>query len=224
MEGSQEISFQIYYEDTVTPINFESEKTITEFKEFACLCLECNPSESALYLESYGRLDVEDLLEFPLSLIELKPKNEYSYKLFCVNKTKLEQLIKHNAFCTQKIFSLDKNLTKTPMSQYGLRIKNKENKLVCLACARLCHPNDFNLSQPEDYKEENFVCECSQIKGNKCMFDSCELTYIFGEGEKDDNSKNEIIIKCKNILAENNSERKKVLKNRNWKKLSKKYC
>ena len=55
MEGENiEISFQIYYEDTVTPINFESEKTITEFKEFACLCLECNPSDIALFLESYG--------------------------------------------------------------------------------------------------------------------------------------------------------------------------
>ena len=211
MEGGQTISFQIYYEDTLTPIDFESEKTITEFKEFVCLCLECTPSETALYLESYGQLDVEDLLEFPLSLIELKPKNEYSYKLFCVNKTKIEQLFKFNSFCSQKIFSLDKNLEKTPMSQYGLRIKNKENKIVCLACAQQCHPNEFNLSQPEDFKEENFVCECCQIKGNKCKFDSCELTYIFGSEDKDENAKNEIIAKCKNILSEYNSNRKKSI-------------
>ena len=98
MEGpSIEISFQIYYEDTLTPINFESEKTITEFKEFVCLCLECNSSDVVLFLESYGQLDVEDLLEFPLSLIELKSKAEYSYKLFCINKNNIELLIKYKS-------------------------------------------------------------------------------------------------------------------------------
>ena len=34
METNEEISFLIYYEDTVTPINFESGKTITEFNGF----------------------------------------------------------------------------------------------------------------------------------------------------------------------------------------------
>ena len=164
MEGpSIEISFQIYYEDTLTPINFESEKTITEFKEFVCLCLECNPPDVILFLESYGQLDVEDLLEFPLSLIELKSKNEYSYKLFCINKNKIEQLIKHKSFCTKKVFSLDKNLSNSSFSQFGLRLKNKENKIVCLACAKLCHTENYNLSQPEDFKEENFVCECVNL-------------------------------------------------------------
>ena len=212
MEGPAiEISFQIYYEDTVTPINFESDKSITEFKEFVCLCLECNASDIVLFLESYGQLDVEDLLEFPLSLIELKPKNEYSYKLFCINKTKIEQLIKHKSFCTQKIFSLDKNLSNTGFSQYGLRLKNKENKIVCFACAKFCHTNNLNLSKPEDFKEENFGCECSRIKGSKCIFDSCELTYIFGNEEKDNNLKNEIITKCKNMLNETNAEQKKSI-------------
>ena len=210
MEGPAiEISFQIYYEDTITPINFESEKTINEFKEFICLCLECNPSDIVLFLEKYGQLDVEDLLEFPLSLIELKSKNECTYKLFCVNKTKVEQLIKHNSFCTQKLFSLDKNLIYSPMSQIGLRIKNKDNKIVCLACAKLCNQENFILTKPEDLKEENFVCECSKIIGKKCVFDSCEITYIFGNEEKDNNIKNEIITKFKNALAENISEHKK---------------
>ena len=52
MEVSEELSFQISYEDTITPINFESGKTITEFKEFISLCLECNPQDITLYLES----------------------------------------------------------------------------------------------------------------------------------------------------------------------------
>ena len=211
MEDSIEYSFQIYYEDTITPLLFGSERTIKDFKEFACLCLDCNPSEQVLFLESYGQLDVEDLLEFPLSIIELKPKNEYTYKLFCINKTKIEQLVKHNSYCTQKIFSLDKNLTESPFSQYGFRLKNKENKIVCYACAKQCHTNDFNLSKPEDFKEENFVCECCKIKGNKCKFDSCELTYIFGNEEKDEKLKNEIITKCKNTLTENNTSRKKSI-------------
>ena len=107
---------------TITPINFESEKTIIEFKDFVCLCLECNSSEVVLFLESYGQLDVEDLLEFPLSLIELKSKKEYSYKLFCINKTKIDQLIKHKSFCIQKLFCIDKNSSNFPLSQYDLRI------------------------------------------------------------------------------------------------------
>ena len=222
METNEEISFHVYYEDTVTPINFESGKTITEFKEFIGLCLECNPQEIALYLEQYGKLDVEDVLEFPLSLIELKPKNEYSYKLFCVNKTKIEQLIKNNSFCTQKIFELKKNSGNEKLSQYGLKLKNKENKTVCLACAQICHQEIYNASQPEDFKEEKFVCECSKIKGHKCIFDSCELTYIFGNEEKDENFRNELINKFKTTLNEYNINRKQNIEKQKLEEIKKK--
>ena len=211
METNEEISFHVYYEDTVTPINFESSKTITEFKEFIGLCLECNAQDIALYLEKYGKLDVEDVLEFPLSLIELKPKNEYSYKLFCVNKTKIEQLISNNSFCTQKIFEFKKNAGNEVLSQYGLKLKNKENKTVCLACAQLCHQEIFNASEPEDFKEEKFICECSKIKGHECFFDSCELAYIYGNEEKDDNFRNEMINKFKTTLSEYNNNRKQTI-------------
>ena len=222
METNEEISFHIYYEDTVTPINIGSSKTITEFKEFIGLCLGFNPQEIALYLEQYGKLDVEDLLEFPLSLIELKTKNEYSYKLFCVNKTKIEQLIPNNLFCTQKIFEFKKNSGNEALSQYGLKLKNKENKTVCLACAQVCHQEIFNASQPEDFKEEKFVCECSKIKGHKCFFDSCELTYIFGNEEKDENFRNELINKCKNTLSEYNIKRKKDMEKQKLEEIKRK--
>ena len=59
MESNEEIAFQIYFEDTVTPIIFESGKTITEFKEFIGLCLECEPKDLALYLEQYGKIKRE---------------------------------------------------------------------------------------------------------------------------------------------------------------------
>ena len=222
METNEEISFHIYFEDTVTPINIGAEKTITEFKEFIGLCLGFNPQEIALYLEQYGKLDVEDLLEFPLSLIELKTKNEYSYKLFCVNKTKIEQLIPNNLFCTQKIFEFKKNAGNEALSQYGLKLKNKENKTVCLACAQVCHQEIFNASQPEDFKEEKFVCECSKIKGHKCFFDSCELTYIFGNEEKDENFRNELINKCKNTLNEYNVNRKKDMEKKKLEEIKRK--
>ena len=209
MESNEEIAFQIYFEDTVTPIIFESSKTITEFKEFLGICLGFEPKEYALYLEQYGKLDVEDVLEFPLSLIELKPKNEYVYKLFCINKSKIEQLIVNNSFCTQKIFEVKKNSGNESLSQYGLKLKNKENKIVCLACAQICHQEIFNASQPEDFKEEKFICECSKIKGHKCFFDSCELTYIFNpEEKKDENFFNDLINKLKESLNDYNINRK----------------
>ena len=208
MEVVEEISFLIYYEDTVTPINIESNKTLTEFKEFIGLCLECNPQEIALYLENYGKLDVEDLLEFPLSIIELEPKNKYVYKLFCVNKNKIEQLISNNSFCTQKIFEYKKNSGNEVLSQYGLKLKNKENKTVCLACAKICHQEIYNATQPEEFKEEKFICECSKIKNHKCFFNSCELTYIFGNEEKDENFKNELITKFQQTLTDYNTKRK----------------
>ena len=208
MEVNEEISFLIYYEDTITPINFESNKTMKEFKEFIGLCLECNPQDIALYLEDYGKLDVEDLLEFPLSIIELEPKNKYVYKLFCVNKNKIEQLINNNSFCTQKIFELKKNSGNEALSQYGLKLKSKENKTVCLACAKICHQNIYNASQPEEFKEEKFICECSKIKNHKCFFNSCELTFIYGNEEKDENFKNELITKFQKTLNDYNTKRK----------------
>ena len=221
MEVSEELSFQIYYEDTITPINFESGKTITEFKEFISLCLECNPQDITLYLESYGKLDVEDLLEYPLSLIELKPKNQYIYKLFCINKNKIEQLISNASFCTQKIFELKKKQGDEPRTQYGLKLKN-ENKTVCLACARICHQKIFNSIQPEDIKEEKFICECCKIKDNNCYFDSCELSYIFGNEEKDENFINEYISKLNNALNEYNVNRKKNIEKQKLEEIKKK--
>jgi len=208
-DPSTELSFQIYYEDTETPIVFESESTIKEFKEFTCLCLNCNPTDTILFLENFGQIDIEELLESPLSIYEFKPKSEHTYKLFYVNKTKIEQLIKFNSFCTQKIFSLDEDLSNNPMTQFGLRLKNKENKIICTACAKFCHPEVLSL--PEDFKEENFVCECSKVKGTECKFDTLVLTYIFGNEEKDKTLKNEIITKCKTALSEYTSERKKQL-------------
>ena len=208
METNEEIAFQIYYEDTITPINFESGKTLTEFKEFIGLCLECNPKDISLYLEDYGKLDVEDLLELPLSIIELESKNKYTYKIFCVNRNNIEQLIKNNTFCTQKIFELKKDSSKEALSQYGLKLKTQENKIVCLACAKICHQNIFNATQPEEIKEEKFVCECSKIKNHKCFFNSCELTYIYGAEEKDENTKNELINKLKTALNEYNTNKK----------------
>lgn len=222
METNEEISFQIYYEDTVTPINFESGKTITEFKEFIGLCLECNPQDIALYLEQYGKLDLEDLLELPLSIIELKQKNEYTYKLFCVNKNKIEQLLTNNSFCTQKIFEFKKNSGNEALSQYGLKLKSKENKTVCLACAKICNQNIYNASEPEEFKEEKFICECGKIKGQKCFFDSCELTYIFGNEEKDENYKNDLITKFHNTLSEFNKRRKESIEKQKLEEIKKK--
>ena len=203
-DPSIELSFRIYYEDTETPIVFDSEGTIKDFKEFTCLCLNCNSSDIIIFLESFGQIDIEELLELPLSILELKSKNDHTYKLFYLNKTRIEQLIKYNSFCTQKIFSLDECLSNTSMSQYGLRLKNKENKIVCLACAKFCHQDVLSLL--ENFTEENFVCECSKISGNECTFDTCELTYIFGNEEENKSLKNEIIQKCKKALEECTSE------------------
>jgi len=219
-DPSIELSFHIYYEDTETPIIFESEKSIREFKDFTCLCLDCNPSDIILFLESFGQIDIEELLDLPLSILELRSKNEHTYKLFYLNKTKIEQLIKHNSFCTQKIFSLDEELSSSPLTQFGLRLKNKENKLVCLACAKFCHQEVLTL--PEDFEEQNFVCECSKISGHECKFDSCEITYIFGSEDENKDLKNEIITKCKNVLSEITSERKKKVEKQKLEEIKRK--
>jgi len=219
-DPSTELSFQIYYENTETPIVFESERAINEFKDFTCLCLNCNPTDIIIFLESFGQIDIEELLELPLSIFELKSKNEHTYKLFYVNKTKIEQLIKFNSFCTQKIFTLDESLSNNSMTQFGLRLRNKENKIVCLACAKFCHPDVLSL--PENFKEENFVCECSKISGTECKFDTLDLTYIFGTEENNKTLKNEIITKCKNALAEYTAERKKKLEKQKLEEIKRK--
>ena len=52
------------------------------------------------------------------------------------------------------------------------------------------------------------MCECSKIKNHKCFFNSCELTYIYGAEEKDENTKNELINKLKTALNEYNTNKK----------------
>ena len=210
MEGSNtEIAFEIYYEDTITPLNFDCEKTINELKEFICLCLECqNPENLSLFLENYGQLDNEELLEFPLSLIELKSKKEHTYKLFCINKTQLEQNIKYNTFCTQKLFTINTNYNILPLRQIGLKIN--KSYMVCLACARNCHQNIFNSCGPEDLIFSNFVCQCSQIKNNNnsiCKYNSCELLNLYTNSQITDVQKKNQLMKCIKILSDLSSKK-----------------
>jgi len=209
MESSQEIAFQIYYEDTITPLNFSESQTINEFKEFVSLCLECNMADIVLFVESYGRIDSPDILELPLSLIELKPKSQYTYKLFCINTTKIEKLIINDTYCVNKIFSIDKKSLNSPLSQYGLRLKGKENKIICIPCAKICFPDIFCFTPPEQLVKENFICECCKDKDNKCKFDSCEITYTINQ-EKEELVQ-DIMKKLKQTLEERNDSRKKEI-------------
>ena len=190
-----EIGFLIHSFDSATSIVMNDSSTIFEFKEMICnfLCYEFNNIN--LYLESYGQIDIEDIINLPLNILGLQDKNSYIYSIFLYDISKLNQI--HKIFCSNKLLGLK------PIKQIGYRL-NENNDRICLICSIYCRKNQFNFENK--IVNEEFICKCPLNNDNKCKFLNCDI-FI----NNDINLNNNVIY---NILKEHSNSLKLFQKNK----------
>ena len=179
-----EISFIVYYDEESSPINFENEKTFFEFKDLLCNFFQFEFNNFNIFLEGYGQIDNEDLLDLPLSVIELEPKNKRTYFIFIYLKNKKDKINK--IFCSQKIIPF------TPIRQIGFRLKNN-NCCICLTCSIYCRNGEFSFD--DAVVNEEFICKCSLLNDKRCKFCNFNLE-----------NNTELKFKTIHALLERNSE------------------
>ena len=154
-----EISFIVYYDEDSSPIFFENERTFFELKDLLCNFYQFDFDNFNIYLEGYGQIDTEDLLDLPISVIELEPKTQRAYFLFIYLKNKKEKINK--IFCSQKIIPF------TPIRQIGFRLK-QNNCCICLTCSIYCRRGEFSFD--DAIVNEEFICKCSLLNDNRCKY------------------------------------------------------
>ena len=190
-----EIGFLIHSFDSATPMVINDSNTILEFKEMICnfLCYEFNNIN--LYLESYGQIDIEDIINLPLNILGLQDKNTYTYSIFLYDRLKLNEI--HKYFCSNKLLGLN------PIKQIGYRLY-ENNDRICLVCSIFCRKNQFNFDNK--IINEEFICKCPLKNDNKCKFLNCDI-FI----NNDINLHNNVIY---NILKEHSNSLKIFQKNK----------
>ena len=181
------IKFIIFNNDNKYKIKFDSDSTISEAKKviFEKLNLS-NINDYNLFLEKYGFIDINpSLLNSKISSIKSNLTNSLPpYYLFCFNKCTLENNF-HN-YCSRKLILSNNDSEKNNLSQVGIKVKEKNDILVCLSCAKYCHNIPIDCLYTDDFiTDKNFICQCENDKNKKiCKFIGFNLDKIIPENEK----------------------------------------
>ena len=64
-----EISFIVFFDEESSPIIFDDERSIFELKDLLCNFFQFEFNNFNIYLESYGQIDNEDMLDLPLNVL-----------------------------------------------------------------------------------------------------------------------------------------------------------
>ena len=188
------MNFSIYYNGD-QPISFSTHEDITIKKLKYLISIKINSETESFHLclENFGILDNEDSINTQLSKYITKDKDR-RYSIFIIQNNKIEKVIINDNFCSQKIISsLNGNII--PLSQTGIYMKNKNNILVCLSCAKHCHNINLETEKEKFINDKSFICQCYK---DCCIFNNCNLSILFNN--KTENEKNNFLMGCLKIL------------------------
>ena len=193
--------FLIFNDNDRFKMKFSSDTTVTELKQVISQRLNLQDiTKFNIFLEKSGFIDINpDLLNSTLSSFKPNLSNSSEpYYIFCFNKMNLDNLIQNNNLCSCKLISENSNTESDNISQIGIQIKQKNNLLVCLSCAKFCHNIPVDYLQPDDYiTDKKFKCQCDDESNKKfCKFSNLNIGNIITE----QNEKNEFITKCISLM------------------------
>ena len=188
--------FIIFNENEKFKMKFSLETTILELKQVILQRLNLSDiSEFNVFLEKSGFIDItSESLNSPLSSLKSNLSNlNQPYNIFCFDKSKIENIIQNNLFCSQQLMTNNKQ----EISQIGIKIKEKE-KLVCLSCAKFCHNIPIDYLKLDDYiTDKKFICHC-----DICKFTNLNIDKIISV----QNEKNDFITKCISLINNKKEE------------------
>ena len=188
-------------------MKFDLDITISEVKKLIFQKMNLSEMDKYnLFLEKYGFIDINpSILNTPLSSLNSSLSNSIPpYYIFCFNKSCLEKNLENDNYCSQKL-TLSKNDSEhNNLSQIGIKIKEKDDILVCVSCAKYCHNMPIDYLQPDDLIiDKSFICQCDNDKNKKlCKFSNFNLNNII----TDSNDKKDFISKSLSFLNKKKEE------------------
>ena len=193
------VEFIIFNEKDKFKMKFELKTTISELKQV--ISQKWNLSDTFnIFLEKYGFIDINPtLLNSQLSFFNSSFSNSSPpYNIFCFNISKYENYIQNNNYCTRKLIFTSNESEQNNLSQIGITIKEKNNMIVCLSCAKHCHNLPIDYLQPDQLiTDKSFICQCDNDNNKKlCKFSGFNLDNIITE----QNEKKEFITKCISLI------------------------
>ena len=204
--------FIILNDDCQFRMKFSFDIKISELKQVISQRLNLNNiTEFNMFLEKSGFIDINPtLFNSPLSSFKGNLSNSKPpYYIICFNKTKYENIIQNNIICSNKLIETD-------ISQVGIQIKNNNNILVCLSCAKFCHNIPIDYLQLDDYiTDKKFICQCDK---GICKYSNFNLNNII----TNPNEKNELVTKCISLINKKKDELDSVKKKQKMAELTQK--
>ena len=150
-----------------------------------------------IFLEKTGFIDINPtLLNNSLSYFNPYLSNSSPpYYIFCFDKTKPYNIFQNNNLCSNKLILDNTNSESNNLSQIGIQIKQKDNLLVCLSCAKHCHNISVDYLQPDELvTDKKFKCQCD----NKfCKFSNFNIDKIIPT----QNEKNAFVTNCISLIS-----------------------
>ena len=223
--------FLIFNGNDKFKINFSLDSTVEEFKKVIAERTNLSDiNKFNIFLEKTGFIDNNSSsLKSQLSSFKNNLSNlNQPYSVFCFNKSNPENDVQKNNLCSAKIISND-------ISQTGVKLKDKDNIIVCLPCAKNCNNIKIDFLSPDDLiTDANFTCQCNSDKNNKtnsspcgcdndkntkiCKFSSFNLDNVFLE----QNEKKEFLTKYTSLLNKQKEEIDQFKKNQKMEELKQK--
>ena len=154
------LTFTVHYEDTSTPIVFELDSHIIELKYLISDALQIDFNSISLFVERYGQIDTEDLIELPITVLSL-PQN-VNINLFVLDMNKKEMFYK--LYCSRKFAGFN------PLRQLGFRLDN--GAPICLACSIFCRKGQYSFDTA--IVGQDFICKCGNLPDKQCVY--CDMT------------------------------------------------
>ena len=200
--------FNILNDKNHFKLTFSLDTTIAQLKQL--ISQRLNYNDFNMFLEKTGFIDINPtLLNSPLSSLKDNLSNiTPPYYIVCFNKSNLENIIQNNICCSNKLIINDNS--EENLSQIGIQLKDQNNLLICLSCAKYCHNIPVDYLQLEDYiTDKKFICQCDKDTNIKlCKYSNFNLNNII----KEPNDKNEFITKCISLINKKREELEKMKK------------
>ena len=178
--------FLIFNDNDRFKMKFSLNTSIGELKKIISQKLKLiDITKFNIFLEKSGFIDINPaFLNSPISSLQSCLSNLISpYYIFCFNKLNPENIFQNNNCCSAKLIANNINSDSNNLSQIGIKLKERNNILVCLSCAKHCNNIPVDFLQPEDFiTDKNFICKCDNQQNHTiCKFFNFNIDNIISE-------------------------------------------
>ena len=152
------LKFAVFFNETPLYLQYTTETLICDIKNDICKKLNININRTELFCNVHGKLDLDELLECPISIFELDMQSQNF--IYVLNYDKAQNFI--NLICTRNIIGC------MPIQQIGKKLK-LNSSYICTACLKNCRKAE-QYAENSLSSETPFICKCALLNDGKCKY------------------------------------------------------